>query len=256
MSGFATINGVNKTLGDGWVTINDVYRKIKGGWKTKNGIWQQILSSGLALSALPVGTLIKLNESGTGVNFYLAKHDYENGLNGAGRELLVRKDCYDQRRWHSKAVNAYASSEIDSWLNNTYKGVLDPEVQTMIGTTKFYYTPGNGNTTVGTLERGVFLLSMNELGKAYSNTPTEGSVLPIASTLQIAYLNGTAVNQWTRSPYKTNKTFACYVSYTGGQTGIDANYTSKMCSRPCFTLPATAMVNPTPNADGSYTLLA
>lgn len=36
---------------------------------------------------------------------------------------------------------------------------------------------------------------------------------------------------------------------------IDHDYvTSKLGSRPCFTLPADAIVNPEPNADGSYTL--
>ena len=36
---------------------------------------------------------------------------------------------------------------------------------------------------------------------------------------------------------------------------IDHDYvTSKLGSRPCFTLPSDATVNPTQNADGSYTL--
>ena len=37
----------------------------------------------------------------SGLPFYLAKHDYESGLNGAGRTLFVRKDCYDERKWNS-----------------------------------------------------------------------------------------------------------------------------------------------------------
>lgn len=67
------------------------------------------------------GSIIKLKENGTLVDFYVAKHDYESSLNGAGRTLVVRKDVYDQRQWHSSNVNAYASSTIDSWLNSTYK---------------------------------------------------------------------------------------------------------------------------------------
>lgn len=31
------------------------------------------------------GSIIKLKENGTLVDFYVAKHDYESGLNGAGR---------------------------------------------------------------------------------------------------------------------------------------------------------------------------
>ena len=40
-----------------------------------------------------VGSIVKLKENGVLVDFYVAKHDYENGLNGMGRTLVVRKDC-------------------------------------------------------------------------------------------------------------------------------------------------------------------
>ena len=43
------------------------------------------------------GSIIKLKENGTLVDFYVAKHDYESSLNGAGRTLVVRKDTYDDR---------------------------------------------------------------------------------------------------------------------------------------------------------------
>ena len=111
-----------------------------------------------------VGSIIQLKENGKLVSFYVAKHNYENGLNGMGRTLVVRKDCYDNRQWHSSNVNAYASSAIDSWLNSTYKNLLDADIRGVIGTTKFKYTPGNGNNTVGTLQRAIFLLSGTELG--------------------------------------------------------------------------------------------
>lgn len=80
------------------------------------------------------GSIIKLKENGTLVDFYVAKHDYESSLNGAGRTLVVRKDVYDQRQWHSSNVNAYASSTIDSWLNSTYKNLLDADIRSLIGT--------------------------------------------------------------------------------------------------------------------------
>ena len=163
-----------------------------------------------------VGSIIKLKENGVLAEFYVAKHDYESGLNGAGRTLVVRKDCYDTRAWHSSDVNAYASSAIDTWLNGTYKALLDADIQSVIGTTKFYYTPGNGSTSVTTLTRAIFLLSVTELGKTASYANTEGSALPIASSLQIAYRNGSAVVQWTRSPDTNITNFACYLSTSGG----------------------------------------
>ena len=76
-----------------------------------------------------VGSIIQLKENGSLVSFYVAKHNYENSLNGMGRTLVVRKDCYDTRAWHSSNVNAYASSSIDSWLNSTYKNLLDADIR-------------------------------------------------------------------------------------------------------------------------------
>lgn len=205
-----------------------------------------------------VGSIVKLKENGVLVDFYVAKHDYENGLNGSGRTLVVRKDCYDTRQWHTSNVNAYATSAIDTWLNSTYKNLLDADIRGVIGTTKIKYTPGNGNTTVGTLERAIFLLSVTELGKTASYANTEGTALSIASSLQIAYLNGSAVVQWTRSPYANNTDYA-YCLYTSGSV----NYygcSGTLGSRPAFTLPSTlsvsddgsVSVNTAPTISGSY----
>lgn len=205
-----------------------------------------------------VGSIVKLKENGVLVDFYVAKHDYENGLNGSGRTLVVRKDCYDTRQWHTSNVNAYATSAIDTWLNSTYKNLLDADIRGVIGTTKIKYTPGNGNTTVGTLERAIFLLSVTELGRSASYANTEGTALSIASSLQIAYLKGSAVVQWTRSPYTGNTYDACYLGAGGSVDGDDCG--DARGSRPAFTLPSTlsvsddgsVSVNTAPTISGSY----
>lgn len=205
-----------------------------------------------------VGSIVKLKENGVLVDFYVAKHDYENGLNGSGRTLVVRKDCYDTRQWHTSNVNAYATSAIDTWLNSTYKNLLDADIRGVIGTTKIKYTPGNGNTTVGTLERAIFLLSVTELGRSASYANTEGTALSIASSLQIAYLNGSAVVQWTRSPY-TNDTHGAFYLNTNGGVGNGYCYRT-YGSRPAFTLPSalsvsddgSVSVNTAPTISGSY----
>lgn len=187
------------------------------------------------------GSIIKLKENGTLVDFYVAKHDYESGLNGSGRTLVVRKDCYDNRVWDSGNVNAYAGSDIDTWFNGTYKNMLDATIRSLIGTTKIRYTPGNGNNTVGTLERSIFALSLTELGESHSYANVEGSALPIASTLKIAYLNGNANTQWTRSP-STGSTDGAWRLYSNGD--ISGNYCgSTGGSRPAFTLPSDLYVS-------------
>lgn len=199
------------------------------------------LDRGTPLSNLDVGTIIKINENNTPVEFYVAKHDYESSLNGAGRTLVVRKDCYDNRVWDNGNVNAYASSDLDSWFNSTYKNMLDADIRSLIGTTKIRYTPGNGNWTVGTLERSIFALSLTELGESHSYANVEGSALPIASTLKIAYLNGSANTQWTRSP-NTNRTNAAWRPGSNGNIYYGLCYDSGG-SRPAFTLPSTVLVD-------------
>ena len=201
------------------------------------------------LNQIPAGSVLKIKENGQDVDFYVAKHDYESELNGAGRTLMVRKDCYDNQVWDSGNVNAYAESDIDSWFNNTYKSLLDERIQEAIGTTKFHYTPGNGNNTVGTLERAIFALSLTELGQSNTYANTEGSALPIASTLQVAYRNGKSTPQWTRSPVKNYTGDAWWLDSNGNISSITCN--NSYGSRPVFTLPGDSYA--TANDDGTYT---
>ena len=187
------------------------------------------------------GSLIKIKENGVLVDFYVAKHDYESGLNGSGRTLVVRKDCYDTRAWHSSNVNAWASCALRSWLNGDYLNMLDADIRGVIGTTKYYYTPGNGSTSVTTRSDAVFQLSVTELGKTASYANAEGTALPIASTLQIAYRNGSAVVQWTRSP-NTRGTGYAYCLNTNGDVN-DGGCANTRGSRPAFTLPSSLSVS-------------
>lgn len=197
-------------------------------------------SAGAPISEFAEGSIVKINESGSPVEFYVAKHNYENSLNGMGRTLVVRKDCYDSRQWHSSNVDAYASSAIDSWLNGTYKNLLDADIRGVIGTTKIKYTPSSSNYAVGTLERAIFLLSATELNKSASLFNVEGTALEIASSLQIAYMNGSAVVQWTRSPSTAIGGTAIYLSTNGSVSSGDC--TNTFGSRPAFTLPSTIVV--------------
>lgn len=193
------------------------------------------------LGQVAVGTLVKLNENGSPVEFYVAKHDYESGLNGAGRTLLVRKECYDNRVWNNIQVNTYASSALDSWLNSDYKNLLDSDFLTVIGTTKFQYTIGYGDKTLSTLERAIFQLSRTELGFTLpADANFEGNILPIASILQKAFLNGETNSQWTRTPNTSYLTSAFFV-YAGGSSD-STGVTAEAGSRPAFTVPSTLSV--------------
>lgn len=194
-----------------------------------------------------LGTIVKLKENGVPQEFYVAKHDYPT--NGNGRTLLVRRYIYDTRQWHTSKVNAYASCALDSWFNNTYYNLLDADIKAQIAAVAIPYTPGNGNNSVSTLSRKVFALSVTELGRTASYANVEGSALPIASTLQIAYnSSGGAVVQWTRSP-GTNGTGNAYGLHTNGIVNDDY-CTNTSGARPAFTLPSSLSVSD----DGSVTV--
>lgn len=208
---------------------------------------------GLDLAALPEGSIVMLNESGSPVPFYVAKHDYESGLNGAGRTLLVRKNCYDSRQYSSSNSNNYSASSIDSWYNSNYKSLLTNEIQTMIGRTKFYCTNSADKSKCEVLERSIFMLSLAELGLTSLYATVEGSALPIAGVLQVAHRNGVAVDQWLRTPMQINTNAAYYI--TAGAIVASSGCTSAFGSRPAFTLPANTKFSIELNADGSYTLL-
>lgn len=209
-------------------------------------------SKGIPLNTITPGAILYLNESGSPVPFYIAKHDYESGLNGTGRTLVVRRDCYSECAFGDDGENKYAYGALNSFLNNTYLKLFDTGIRTAIGTTKFYYTPGGGTPSVSTLQKAIFQLSLTELGKTGSNANKEGTTLPIASTLQKAKMNGSAAAQWTRTPKNSNSISAFYLNENGNPGSITCTYT--FGSRPAFTLPATTAV--VANADGTYTIAA
>lgn len=206
-----------------------------------------------------VGSIVNLKENGVSQDFYVAQQGYPTA--GNGRTLLVRRFVFDYRQWHSSGVNAYATSSIDSWLNSTYLGLLPTDIQGRIAAVNIPYTPGNGDKTVGTLSRRVFLLSATELGFSTQNANIEGSTLGITNTLVAATTStGAAANTWTRTPYPFDNTDVFIVATDRGlhatmSQGINA-------SRPAFTLPdalsvtddGTVIVNTAPTVPDPITV--
>lgn len=202
----------------------------------------------LNLSSLAVGSIVKINENSTPVEFYVACHDYESGLNGSCRTLLVRKDCYNNALAYSDYYGAYSKSALDSWLNNTYKSRLDAAVRDAISTTKFYCSYGGGYgggmslSAVTTLSKAVFSPSATEISlSSYGNFNVEGSKLSVANAIAIACCNGSKVGYWTRSSSSYAEDRSIFVSTDGQAVETTCSSDNKKYPRPCFTLPATAL---------------
>ena len=211
----------------------------------------------IPLSELEEGSVVMINENGSAVPFYLAKQNYESSMNGEGRTLFVRKDCYSKRQWHSTERNTYHDSDIDTWLNSDYKTLLTSNVQELIDSTTFVYTKSGSTMEAAELSRSVFLLSMNEIGAdAIATTNKEGSTLPVSDLLKIAYMDGSAVGQWTRTLYSSAySTIGYSIVVTADGTAVNYGCTREYGIRPAFTLPSTMYVA-AQNTDGSYTLIA
>lgn len=238
------IAGTSYDIKSGRTLIGGTGYDIKKGRTLIGGTGYNI-KFGTPVAELAEGTIIKINESGSPVEFYVAKHNYESELNGLGRTLVVRKDCYGTRQFTSGNDNHFPTSLLCDWLNETYIGLLDSGVQAAITSTTFKaWVTG---IQVTTAEKKIFLLSATELG--YVRSPSqiefayvEGTKLDISDLLIPANLNGEAVRQWTRSSVPGYSSYIC-VNNTDGNFGRAPNSMTTIGVRPIFALPETMEVD-------------
>lgn len=216
-----------------------VFAYNKDGVASEGAFVSAMPMDGMPLSELVEGTLITINENGSQVEFYLAKHNYEPELNGQGRELVVRKECISNRQWNSTDVNTWATCSLRSFLNGSYKSRFTSYVQNLMATTTYRFTPGNGNDTVTTRADAIFIMSLTELGKQQSNSNVEGYALPISSILSVF---PSSVAQWTRSPNLDDNVRAFWVR-NDAYVFDDAVTFSNRAPRPVFSVPSTALVD-------------
>lgn len=198
-----------------------------------------VVTTGKLLSDFAQGDIVKLNESGNPVEFYVACHDYESDLNGVGKTLLVRKDCHSTRQWHNTYTSNYSTCDLNTWLNGTYKSLHDTEVQNIMGTTiEIMYSGSLWQKT--TMNCSVFILSHTEYGSNHYSDD-DGVTLPIYSTLLNAYLNGSSVAHWTRTPIKSSNNGAVAIDVGGKDNGQGYNANTSLGVRPALTLPSTSL---------------
>ena len=226
------------------------YAKKKGRVLVNGTGYDIPFSSGIPLSTVALGDILMLNENGSPVPFYVCKHDYESGLNGNGRTLIVRKDCYNRMAFSEWSTsNLFLTSSIAEFLTKTWIGLLGSAIQDAAGQTKIYCYIDEYETK-REATRNAFILSIGELrGVGGDGTPLDQTV---RSLLAVAKLNGSNIHQWTRTPKEYSSTDVYVFDTTG-------NVTEQYCGngngvRPAFTLPATTAV--TANPDGTYTLAA
>ena len=182
------------------------------------------------LSALSVGSTVKLNVNGTAKEFLVVHQGlpsslYDSSCNGT---WLLMKDIYEKRVWDS-SNNDYKNSDIHAYLNGTFLGLFDSDIQSAIKQVKLPYQNGTGSG--GSIASGsnglstkVFLLGGYEVGWTTANGsyfPVDGACLSyfsgtsVTDSKRIAYYGGSAAFWWLRSPHTDNTSYVWYV-YTNG----------------------------------------
>lgn len=208
------------------------------------------------LSTKAVGSTVKLKVNGTAKEFIVVHQGkpsslYDDSCNGT---WLLMKDIYESRAWHSSNSNSYKASTIHSYLNSTFLGLFESNIQDAIKQVKIPYVNGTGNSAVGSGANGlsakIFLLSGYEVGWTQSTNsyfPIDGACLSYFSGLsatdskRIAYLNGSAAFWWLRSPYANGSGYVWHV-YTDGDCGR-SNASSSYGICPALVLPSTLLVS-------------
>lgn len=209
------------------------------------------------LSTKAVGSTVKLKVDGA-LKEFLVVHQgkpssiYDDSCNGT---WLLMKDCYVSRAWHSSNVNKYESSDIHTYLNNTFLKLLDSNIQEAIKQVKLPYRQNGGSggtdrTGANGLSTKIFLLSGYEVGWTTSDNsyfPVDGAKLDYftassgGNSKRIAYLNGSATSWWLRSPYTRNTSSVWYVGSDGGCSRSYASGSDGI--RPALVLPSTLLVS-------------
>lgn len=223
-----------------------------------------------------VGSIIKLNENGSMVDFIVLHQGNPDSSQYVGFEngtVVRRKDIHSIRRFGGYSSSySYADSEIDLWLNNEtsgYLSLLDADIRGAIKTVKIPYQHQNTiQQGSNGLDAEIFLLSVAELGFTYSSLEVgakleyfESGTSYSATQKRLATFNG-ELNDWaTRSLYEDSSS-KIYAAINESGSFESKAFTTYSGILPTFVLDSnlsvsddgTVSVNQPPTAPGSITV--
>ena len=208
------------------------------------------------LGTKAVGSIVKLKVNGAAKEFIVVHQGkpgsmYDESCNGT---WLLMKDVYENRQWSN--VNNLENSSIHSYLNATFLGLFDSDIQKAIKQVKIPYRKngGSGGTDqsgANGLSAKIFLLGGYEVGFTTSVSqffPVDGAKLAYfesgtgtsASNKRIANFGGRAGYWRLRSPH-TNSTSSVWSVRSDG-TGYSMSASTSYGIRPAFILPPEFLV--------------
>lgn len=209
------------------------------------------------LGSKTVGSSVYLKVNGTSKEFLVVHQGkpsslYDDSCNGT---WLLMKDIYTTKAWDS-SNNDYENSDVHTYLNGTFLGLLESNIQAAVKQVKLPYRKGTGSggstkTGANGLSTKIFLLSGYECGWTTSDSssfPVDGAKLDYftasssGNSKRIAYYNGSAALWWLRSPNTRNTNYVWYVSSDGGYSSYGSCYNA-LGVRPALVLDSSLSVS-------------
>jgi len=257
MAMYCGVGGVQKEIGDLYCGIGGASKQLDNIYGGVGGVGKEIYSAvpSQPLSALSVGSMLKLNETIGGVTtaeqFLVINHGYY----GAEYTTLVRRYLFEPAMTFKQVAPAPANfdfSDLKSWLNYTYYYYFDQKTKDAL---RWVYLP---NSASGLSGMCVFMLSGTELG--YSSTGMEdyqdSAMAYFADSAKRVFKTrgGTSGSSWwTRSCNTDNIGNVFIVTGTGGLS--TAMYTTSNLVLPAFCFSPNTKISLTTDIDGCYTLI-
>lgn len=219
----------------------------------------------VAIGSKAVGSIVKLKENGTLVNYLIVHQGKPSSIYDASCDgtWLLRQDIAENRVWEADNVNKLESSDIHAYLNGTWLNRYDANIKSAIKQVKIPYRQNGGSggtdrTGANGLSCKIFLLSGYEVGWTTSDNsyfPVDGAKLSYfesgngssAQQKRVAKLNGSAAFWWLRSPLTDSTGSVWYVGSDGVYYYWGASNSSGV--RPALILPSSLLVSD----DGSVT---
>ena len=201
-----------------------------------------------------VDDIVQLRENLVPVDYIVVHQGLPGSMYDASCDgtWLLRKDIAENRVWDAGNSNVLESSDIHSYLNNTWINRYDTDIRNAIKQVKIPYRQNGGSG--GTDRNGanglsckIFLLSGKEVGwdSSYSPYfPNDGAKLSYfldgtgssANQKRVATLNGRDTRWWLRSPNTYNTNSVWNVLSNGDHNHWYAN--NSYWVRPALVLPS------------------
>ena len=192
------------------------------------------VKSGLPISGLPLGALIRAEDGGNGTaNYEIVGFD----IFSPGDCVLTRKTKYTTASYGS--ITKYADSSIDTRCNDTIYNAFSAGLRAKIMDVVFYLASD------GQITRKVFVPTATMVG----NGGNEGVAFPYFNSDE---RRAKGNEWWTSTIYSQDY---MRVVRSDGDITIGLKRSTYTCVVPTFVIPASTRYDPAPNDDGSYNLV-